>query len=637
MTNLPSYEGVNQPFIDVIKHVNETMADYLRVYTNFTKLGPDYSLMSRLEAHENLVLHRLHKNFAHVTVEEAEERRSRTIKQMIDYDTAGIQNFPKLLNSKVVDPSVRHVLYNARKSLHEALTHYRFSNSTLSLPSGETYVSASGDVSFYAKIRDRKQWCCTPDCFDLFARICYNSGALKFAARRHFKDYERESKRTFANKAMWVAAKEQGIKNARFAIFKAKLKCIITFVPGARVTTVPKDLVVDRVIECDAFCNMCCQLTIDGSIKKMIQEYWGIDLLQSQTIHQLMLRDDRNSTIDFSNASNSTWLSVVEWFFQGTTFFKHLVQTRCGLVEIRNYEDEDFYFHHLNMLSPMGNGYTFSVMTLILLAVGRELDDFCHVYGDDVIIDNDVAPLALETYNFIGYKVNATKTFLDSPFRESCGGFFHSGYLTSFEIEWCEDIVDAIVLCNKIAILAQQDLPNLHLDELHTQLIKDIPCHLFKGYKPPVNWATLRMLENSRSITSESDNRKALFLRATGLSYFKVNSYVAPLPSLDDGVWVGVRKVVRLQKEDSKCQTAYKRLRGELSKDYAIPESNIRIQPYLHISRVAQRYRSKNGRPMQPTKDVSRLLAWHYVYTGRVAAPTLRKTELKMSWNHTYV
>lgn len=597
-------------YLSVVNHVNSTFSEYLEQNSNFVPLGPLYNGMSKEQVHKNLVLHRMHKKFAEPVEAINESRRRATIEKMVAFDNEGINNFQTVLDE--CDPLVKRHLYRVRHSLHEKLSSYRFSVSNLEFPSGETYVSSGGNTSLYAKLRDRKQWCVTPDCFDLFAKLAYESPLLKYAARRHFLDFQKESGKRFDNAKMFQEWRPR-FKNTyqlAFAIFKAKLKCIVTFVAGARITTVPKDLVVDRVIECDAFCNMCVQLSIDGAIKNMIKEHYDVDLLTSQVVHKLLIADENNATIDFSNASNSTFNSVVKWLFGSSRLCKDLQSARCGIVEL-----PDGNIHHLTMLSPMGNGFTFSVMTLILLAIARESDSFAHVFGDDVVCHNDVAPFLIEVYNTIGYKVNTTKTFLDSTFRESCGGFYCEGYLTSFDFEWCLDIVDAAVLCNKVYILSLC-IPDLQLRELHRALTEKVPPALLKGYVISGNWATRIIEEVSASVLK--NERKS-------------HSYHVPLSSLDDGFWLPPKVVRVLQKKEPKV-VAYLNKQKPTIRDLQTSRLYSRTQPYIRITRIATSYRFRNGRRMEPVDNVSRLLSWFYVYCGRVQAPTVNQPLLKTGW-----
>lgn len=97
----------------------------------------------------------------------------------------------------------------------------------------------------------------------------------------------------------------------------------------------------------------------------------------------------------------------------------------------------------LNMISTMGNGYTFPLETLLFAAVvsaaakvssvpllyphGNRLGNFA-VFGDDIIVPPEMVRNVLHLLSLLGFKTNEQKTFVEGPFRESCGRDFYSGH-----------------------------------------------------------------------------------------------------------------------------------------------------------------------------------------------------------------
>jgi hypothetical protein len=86
------------------------------------------------------------------------------------------------------------------------------------------------------------------------------------------------------------------------------------------------------------------------------------------------------------------------------------------------------------MFSGMGNGCTFPVETVIFYALAKAtaesegLDNpILSVYGDDVIVDASVAQKVMDVFAHAGFKPNRGKSFIDGPFRESCGADFFLG------------------------------------------------------------------------------------------------------------------------------------------------------------------------------------------------------------------
>jgi hypothetical protein len=90
----------------------------------------------------------------------------------------------------------------------------------------------------------------------------------------------------------------------------------------------------------------------------------------------------------------------------------------------------------LNMVSTMGNGYTFPLQTMLFASVVRGVavvdgvrltgDNF-GVFGDDIICPSQIHRHVVKVLSLLGFTVNATKSFVEGPFRESCGADFFLG------------------------------------------------------------------------------------------------------------------------------------------------------------------------------------------------------------------
>ena len=103
----------------------------------------------------------------------------------------------------------------------------------------------------------------------------------------------------------------------------------------------------------------------------------------------------------------------------------------------------------------MGNGYTFELETLLFYAltcvhagIGSK---WSHVYGDDIIVQSDLADGLVETLAEAGFDTNPDKSFITGPFRESCGGHYWGGReVTPFYLkQYPRHVGSAIVLHNK--------------------------------------------------------------------------------------------------------------------------------------------------------------------------------------------
>lgn len=94
--------------------------------------------------------------------------------------------------------------------------------------------------------------------------------------------------------------------------------------------------------------------------------------------------------------------------------------------------------HSYHMYGGMGNGTTFAIQTLLFWAGAyatsshKSVESFVDqrlyaVYGDDVILPRNHAKEYMYFMQRLGLRFNKRKTFLDGPFRESCGADFYDG------------------------------------------------------------------------------------------------------------------------------------------------------------------------------------------------------------------
>lgn len=351
-------------------------------------LGVQYTTMSYSDAERNLILHRMSKKFEVPDNTTAESRKIETIKSMIEYDSQWAVRWFQPARDRTLDAFTRRQLYEARHEIRKICSGFNTTVDDIGFPSGETVRSARGDVSLYAKMRDASQLNCTEENFWNFTRLAYSHVGLRYVVKRHFKNLMKNRSRAEARallQLIWQTACDYDRKKAKYWSFVVQCRYVITIVTSARVTTVRKDNKVDRVIELDAFCNMVEQRTIAGGVKRLIKEHYDIELDESQVVHKLLIQDITNATVDLRNASNSVWYEVVRWFLEGTKLWDRLESSRCGYVSF-NLKGKNIV-HKLNMLAPMGNGFTFEIMTLLLLTVSRQYDSFAHVFGDDIIVE----------------------------------------------------------------------------------------------------------------------------------------------------------------------------------------------------------------------------------------------------------
>jgi len=208
-------------------------------------------------------------------------------------------------------------------------------------------------------------------------------------------------------------------------------------VRGNRFTTVPKDAFKRRGICIEPSLNVYFQLGVGGYVRRKLKQVFGIDLKYDQQRHREMAKWGSShsglATIDLTSASDLICLELVRALVP-PLWFELLNSLRSPYTLIGG------KWHKLEKFSSMGNGYTFELETLIFAAICRVVSrrrgfcpnelasiDMLGQYGDDCIVPIEISGDVLAIFSWCGFQTNLKKTFIDGPFRESCGGDFHSG------------------------------------------------------------------------------------------------------------------------------------------------------------------------------------------------------------------
>jgi hypothetical protein len=200
-------------------------------------------------------------------------------------------------------------------------------------------------------------------------------------------------------------------------------------VRGNRFVTVPKDGTTDRGIAIEPSINIFFQLGLGRALRHRL-ERTGINIDNGQARHRALARaasiEGHLSTIDLSSASDSVCTNLVRLIIPDD-WLDLMKCLRSPLTLLQG------KWIHLQKFSSMGNGFTFELETLIFLCVARALVNDepsraqISVYGDDIIVPSHVAPSLIKALDCLGFKTNVRKTFVESAFRESCGGDFFIG------------------------------------------------------------------------------------------------------------------------------------------------------------------------------------------------------------------
>jgi len=254
-----------------------------------------------------------------------------------------------------------------------------------------------------------------------------------------------------------------------------------SFRTNAIFLSVPKTNDKNRGICTQPSGNMALQLATHGVLKVVLKKSFDCDLSdqQEKNKHLAMIgslgrksftkRSWEFCTVDLSHASNFPWMVVVLLFPEGVVAWLDLIRSHFMEVSKASSNNKTYVDKvEKHMCSTMGNGFTFSLMTVLLSAIVKTLYAFADlpeydshpvygglktwaVYGDDIIIDKSVANALFQTLELLGFTINYKKTFIEGPFRESCGGDFYDGYpVRPVFVESLQSRSDIVSLINRL-------------------------------------------------------------------------------------------------------------------------------------------------------------------------------------------
>lgn len=213
--------------------------------------------------------------------------------------------------------------------------------------------------------------------------------------------------------------------------FRSLVRHKVERVSCNNITFVPKTAKTHRSIAVEPLLNGFVQKGIDVALREKLRAV-GIDL-SDQTPNQVLAfagslgGRDPFCTIDLSAASDSLAIEVVRDLLP-PEWYEFLADARAPLFTLGS---QTFRYEKF---CSMGNGFCFPLQTLIFASVchaslretGGRRRNFA-VYGDDIVVPRNEALLVIERLSDIGFKINADKTFITGPFRESCGRDWFAG------------------------------------------------------------------------------------------------------------------------------------------------------------------------------------------------------------------
>ncbi len=227
------------------------------------------------------------------------------------------------------------------------------------------------------------------------------------------------------------------------------LNCgILQELRGSSLSFVRKTRDISRSICTEPSLNMFYQLGFGSMLEDRLDEHFNIRMFHQQTWNRSMAcrgsQSDDLVTIDLESASDSFSRNLCAEIFPDW-FNSVLTDLRSPEVKIRG------EWLRLDMVSSMGNGFTFPLQTMLFSCVvtaalqfrgiaplkanselmneSEPLRGTWGVFGDDIICHRDVADDVCRLLTLIGFRVNSSKSYFQGPFRESCGADYYKGQL----------------------------------------------------------------------------------------------------------------------------------------------------------------------------------------------------------------
>lgn len=399
-----------------------------------------------------VVAHRIVNKFVPpADKDDAKRLHDVSVLKMVQHDLAGFRYEPAKAPAEV-----RSVIYKSKNMLEDWFRGFKPSYQ-FRAPTGESARSNAGCVDIMYKLVDTDHWEVSPGALPYATAICFNALYLKRLVREKFRTQEPTGIPWREQLKRWYVEEKssEGKGHIGYRIFGKMFASLCTLNNVCRVTTIPKDRKSRRVITMVPFWNMVCQLSLMYDMRNHIKSRLGYDLNNRASLHKTLIRHRRFATIDLSRASDSIWQDVVDFHYP-----QKLRKLFAALVD-KHYEyelDGNVEYGYFNMFSPMGNGLTFDVMTLLLLAIGRCISPAASVFGDDIMIPQDGAEVMVKCIGAVGLIVNEDKSFLEGSFSESCGGYYdHAGRrdIVSYDFLYANDAVSAFAVANKLLAIIQ--------------------------------------------------------------------------------------------------------------------------------------------------------------------------------------
>jgi hypothetical protein len=209
--------------------------------------------------------------------------------------------------------------------------------------------------------------------------------------------------------------------------------------PPVRVALVPKTMKTPRVIAMEP---VWMQFVQQGLLRLMTdtlklpqhralyEGFWWKDQEPNRRLAREGSVTGKLVTLDLSEASDRVSLSLVETLLGDHKFLRDAVlaarSERSVLPDGRSIT--------LKKFASMGSALCFPIESMVFYTICQVAarrhgltSTTIRVFGDDIIVESEVAQTVIGLLEAFGLKVNTRKSFTTGPFRESCGADWFKG------------------------------------------------------------------------------------------------------------------------------------------------------------------------------------------------------------------
>lgn len=253
----------------------------------------------------------------------------------------------------------------------------------------------------------------------------------------------------------------------------------------SRIGFVPKNADEHRTIGIEMNGLMPLQKVIGNLIRTRLKQRTPIDLNSQQRNRHLarLAQTFELSTIDLANASSSISLELVRALLP-TDWFTAINDFRSSHGQCNRIDSDVIEYE---MVSSMGNGFTFELESLIFYALAvaiaernglhaSEIKKSIGVFGDDIIVPRRISGDLITGMSLFGFTANIEKSFVKGFFFESCGADYYNcsdvrPFLLRREVKTFRDL---LFLMNSILYKGISQCRS-DFSELYIMLFKLIP------------------------------------------------------------------------------------------------------------------------------------------------------------------